>query len=177
MIKLSRRYDEVQNDNFWGYAKQRVYGSMLDFLRSLDTVSRSNRKIVKQIEYETDKYYNEHGHEPDENYLAATINEDIEKIREAKVAAEVSVALPINEQITIFSGSDTEAIVEQDELLEVVEDVLSSLKEREQMIIQLYYFEELNLKEISEILDITESRISQIHKKVIQKIREKMSVH
>lgn len=176
MIKLSRRYDELQNDNFWGFAKQRVHGSMLDYLRSLDTVSRSNRKIIKQVDFEISKYYNEHGCEPDDAYLAVTIGEDIEKINEARIAAEVSIALPISEQMTLFNESQTEAIVEQDQLLEVVQEILESLKEREQMIIQLYYFEELSLKEISEVLDITESRISQIHKKVIQKIRDKMSV-
>ena len=54
----------------------------------------------------------------------------------------------------------------------MIKKILSGYKEREQMIIQLYYFEELTLKEISNILDITESRISQIHKSVIQKIKE-----
>ncbi|HIC43008.1 MAG TPA: RNA polymerase sigma factor FliA, partial [Sulfurimonas sp.] len=50
LVKLARRYDEKQNDSFWGYAKTRVYGSMLDYLRSLDLVSRSNRKLIKMID-------------------------------------------------------------------------------------------------------------------------------
>lgn len=56
----------------------------------------------------------------------------------------------------------------------IISEILESLSEREQLIIQLYYFEELNLKEISEVLEITESRISQIHKEVIKKIRERL---
>ena len=175
MIKLSRRYDESQNDNFWGYAKQRVYGSMLDYLRSLDTVSRANRKIIKQVEFESSKFYNKHGYDPDDEYLSSVIGEDIQKIKDAKIAAEVSIALPINEQISLFSERDVESKVEQDQLLDVVQNILCDLKQRDQMVIQLYYFEELSLKEISKILEITESRISQIHKKVIQKIRDKMS--
>jgi len=51
LIKLARRYDEVLNDSFWGYAKKRVYGSMLDYLRSLDILSRASRKLVKSIEW------------------------------------------------------------------------------------------------------------------------------
>ena len=50
LIKLARRYDVNINDSFWGYAKTRVYGSMLDYLRSLDIVSRANRKMIKQIQ-------------------------------------------------------------------------------------------------------------------------------
>jgi RNA polymerase sigma factor for flagellar operon FliA len=65
-------------------------------------------------------------------------------------------------------------LVEREQLLEVVKSILSNFQEREQMIIQLYYFEELNLKEISEILSISESRISQIHKKLLGKIRNQL---
>ena len=57
-------------------------------------------------------------------------------------------------------------------MVSVIKSVLSTYSEREQMIIQLYYFEELTLKEISEVLEITESRISQIHKSVLQKIKQ-----
>jgi RNA polymerase sigma factor for flagellar operon FliA len=64
------------------------------------------------------------------------------------------------------------ANIEREELVNVIKSVLSEYSEREQMIIQLYYFEELSLKEISDVLDITESRISQIHKSVIHKIKE-----
>ena len=62
--------------------------------------------------------------------------------------------------------------LEHEDLIEAIQEVLMGFEEREQIIIQLYYFEELTLKEISEILDITESRISQIHKAVIHKIKE-----
>ncbi|EDN2756927.1 RNA polymerase sigma factor FliA, partial [Campylobacter jejuni] len=60
------------------------------------------------------------------------------------------------------------------ELLEKIHEVLDDLKERDQLIIQLYYYEELSLKEISEILQISESRISQIHKKLLKKLRERL---
>jgi RNA polymerase sigma factor for flagellar operon FliA len=172
MIKLSRRYDKEQNDSFWGYGKKRVYGSMLDYLRSLDIMSRANRKLLKQIEHVIDCYYNDHGEEPDDEYLAQTLEEDVEKIKEARNAHMIATTLPINEQMTLFDGDETDAIVERDQLMEVIHGIIDTFKEREQLIIQLYYFEELNLKEISLILEISESRISQIHKKLMRKIRE-----
>lgn len=177
MIKLSRRYDKDQNDSFWGYGKKRVYGSMLDFLRSLDTMSRANRRLIKMVDHEITAYLGEHGNEPDDAYLAKVLNEDIEKIAEARNSSMIVSVMSLNEQITILSGEDTAQKVEKDELLEMVQSILSTFGEREQMIIQLYYFEELNLKEISEILEISESRISQIHKKLLAKIKEQLGIN
>ncbi|MCD8545264.1 MAG: RNA polymerase sigma factor FliA [Sulfurospirillum cavolei] len=177
MIKLSRRYDKEQNDSFWGYGKKRVYGAMLDFLRSLDTMSRSNRRLIKLVDQEITAYLGEYGEEPDDAYLAKILNEDIEKIAEARNSAMIVSVMSLNEQITVLSGEDTAQKVEKDQLLEMVHAILATFGEREQMIIQLYYFEELNLKEISEILEISESRISQIHKKLLAKIKERLGLY
>ncbi len=84
LIKLARRYESALNDSFWGYAKMRVNGAMLDYLRSLDVISRSSRKLIKSIDIEITKYLNEHGKEPSDAYLAEALGENIEKIREAK---------------------------------------------------------------------------------------------
>lgn len=177
MIKLSRRYDKEQNDSFWGYGKKRVYGSMLDFLRSLDTMSRSNRRLIKLVDHEITAYLGEHGKEPDDAYLAKVLNEDIEKVAEARNSAMIVSVMSLNEQITVLSAEDTAQTVEKDQLMEMVHQILTHFSEREQMIIQLYYFEELNLKEISDILEISESRISQIHKKLLAKIKEELGMH
>lgn len=175
-IKLSRRYDSGQNDSFWGYGRKRVYGSMLDFLRSLDVVSRSDRRLIKAVDREIDRYLCENGEEPEDEYLAEILEEDIEKITEARSGTKVVAVMPINEQITILAEEETSHIVEKDELIELIKNILTKFNEREQLIIQLYYFEELNLKEISGILEISESRISQIHKKLLAKIKEKLGV-
>jgi len=171
LVKLARRYDENINDSFWGFAKTRVYGAMLDYLRSLDILSRSNRKLVKQINKAVDIYMNEHDEEPSDEELAVIIGEDIVKIREARVAANIYAVMPLDDQLGVGDEGATLAKIERDELVEVIKNVLADFAEREQMIIQLYYFEELTLKEISAILNITESRISQIHKSVIRKIQ------
>lgn len=79
MIKLSRRYDKEQNNNFWGFARKRVNGSMLDYLRSLDVMSRNNRKIIKDIDAIMDEYFLENECEPDDEYLAKKLDLDVEK--------------------------------------------------------------------------------------------------
>ncbi len=172
LIKLARRYDEKRNDSFWGYAKKRVYGAMLDYLRSLDILSRASRKLVKAIDYAVQEYMLTHDEEPSDEELAEILNESVEKVHEARIASNIYTVMPLHDQLQIGDEGAALVQIEKEELIGVIKKVLSSYKEREQMIIQLYYFEELTLKEISDILDITESRISQIHKSVIQKIKE-----
>lgn len=176
MIKLSRKYDKEQNDSFWGYGKKRIYGSMLDYLRALDVVSRSDRKLVKSINTEIDNYFNTHEEEPSDEYLAKKLNEDIEKIREARGVSGIITILPIDEQMELIGQSDVEKSVEKEDLILKIESALKDFDERDQMIVQLYYYEELNLKEISEIMNISESRISQIHKRLLDRIRRSLGV-
>jgi len=172
LIKLARRYDEQLNDSFWGYAKKRVYGAMLDYLRSLDILSRASRKLVKAIDFAVEEYRVTHDEEPTDEELAEILEEPIDKVHDARIASTIYTVMPLHDQLQVGDEGASLAAVEKDELVEVIKKVLSSYKEREQVIIQLYYFEELTLKEISEVLNITESRISQIHKSVIQKIKE-----
>lgn len=172
LVKLARRYDEAQNDSFWGYARKRVYGAMLDYLRSLDTVSRTDRKLIKEVDKLVGKYFGEFGIEPEDEYLAEHLGFDIYKVREARNSIGVIGVLPLLEQVQIFKDTEILEEIENDELLERVRKALEGFSEREQTVIQLYYFEELKLEEISEILNITTSRISQIHRHVLSRIRE-----
>lgn len=172
LIKLARKYDESLNDSFWGYAKKRVYGAMLDYLRSLDILSRSSRKLVKAIDYAVEEYRAVNDEEPSDEQLSEMIGESVEKIHEARIASSIYTVMPLQDQLQVGDEGVALANIERDELVNVIKSVLSEFSEREQMIIQLYYFEELSLKEISDVLNITESRISQIHKSVIHKIKE-----
>ena len=171
LVKLARRYDEAQNDSFWGYAKTRVYGAMLDYLRSLDLVSRSSRRLIKEIDRAIEKYLVEYDTEPSNQELALILMMDVEKIHDARIASDIYNVLPLDDQFTNESDGTLDRM-EHEELIDTIKDVLMGFDEREQVIIQLYYFEELTLKEISEIVNITESRISQIHKSVIRRIKE-----
>ncbi len=171
MVKLARRYDVTVNDSFWGYAKTRVYGAMLDYLRSLDVLSRSNRKLVKMIDKAVETYRLSHEYDPSDEELAEILDESEAKVREARIASEIYTVMPLEDQINTGDNGSSLEKIEKEELIDVIKNVIYSYNEREQMIIQMYYFDELTLREISSILKITESRISQIHKSVIRKIR------
>ena len=174
LIKLARKYDQNLNDSFWGYAKTRVNGAILDYLRSLDILSRASRKLVKSIDLEVTRYYNEHQEEPSDEYLSKTLNEDIKKIKEARICSDIYLLIPIDEQYQIFDEEEITEKIEKEELIEHIKSVLEKLSKRDQLIMQMYFFEEMNLCDIKEVLKITESRISQIIKEVIKKIRKQI---
>ena len=171
LIKLARRYDSSLNDSFWGYAKPRVQGAMMDYLRSLDPLSRSTRTLVKRIDKVIAEYYNTHEEEPDNAYLAEVLGESEEKIKEARIAGEIYGVMPLDDQLN-SNFENTQECIEKEELIEVITEVLQHSTQNEQLVIQLYYFEELSFKEISEVLEVSESRVSQIHRAVIRKVRE-----
>lgn len=174
MVRLSRKYDKERNDSFWGYAQKRVYGAMLDFLRGLDVVSRADRTLVKNIDALVNEYFNKFEREPDDEYLAAMLEESVEKIREARNVSAVVGVLSIDDQMELMSEENTFERVEREDLIEKITQILNEFEERDQLIVQLYYYEELSLKEIGEILQISEGRISQIHKRLMEKIRKKL---
>ena len=171
LIKLARRYDSSLNDSFWGYAKPRVQGAMMDYLRSLDPLSRSTRTLVKRIDKVIAEYYNTHEEEPDNAYLAEVLGESEEKIKEARIAGEIYGVMPLDDQLN-SNFENTQECIEKEELIAVITEVLQHSTQNEQLVIQLYYFEELSFKEISEVLEVSESRVSQIHRAVIRKVRE-----
>ena len=171
LIKLARRYDSSLNDAFWGYAKPRVQGTMMDYLRSLDPLSRSTRTLVKRIDKVIAEYYNTHEEEPDNAYLAEVLGESEEKIKEARIAGEIYGVMPLDDQLN-SNFENTQECIKKEELIEEITEVLQHSMQNEQLVIQLYYFEELSFKEISEVLEVSESRVSQIHRAVIRKVRE-----
>lgn len=172
LVKLARKYDETQNDSFWGYARKRVYGAMLDYLRSLDTVSRADRKLIKEVDRIVSKQFGETGEEPSDEFISKELGVELSKVREARSSIGVFNVMPLGEQLQVYKDSDTLEGLEGEELMKRVKMALECFPQREQTVIQLYYFEELKLEEISEILGITTSRISQIHRHVLTKIRE-----
>ena len=137
-------------------------------------LSRDN--LVLQTKYSSE-YHSSSGTfttnemEPTNEELAQMLGESVEKIHDARIASDIYTVMPLDDQLQSGDGGAALEKVEREELVDVIKSVLSHYSEREQLIIQLYYFEELTLKEISEVLEITESRISQIHKSVIRKIK------
>jgi len=161
LIDAVNNFDPSRGIKFETYAKTRIRGAIIDELRALDWIPRSTRSKSKEIERAISDIIKRIGRFPTDEEIADGLGWDMDKYY--KVLGQVSVT-------ALLSLDD----IEKRELIETVTDILTKLSEQERLVIALYYYEELTLREIGMVLDVTESRISQIHTSAIFKIRVKL---
>lgn len=187
LIDAIDKFDYEKGVKFETYASLRIRGAILDQIRKIDWLPRTIRQKQKQIDAAFNKIESISGRMATDEEVAAELNISLDEFdtwqAQTKAAGLVSLddyleqgnesdISSIGESSEDFKGPDK--IVEKDEIRQVLIDSLESLTEKEKRVIVLYYYEELTLKEISEVLDVTESRISQLHTKAIQKLRLKL---
>ena len=176
MIKLSRRYDKAKNSSFWGFAKTRVQGAMIDYLRSIDVLSRAQRGLIKQLGELLDEHFIKEGVELSDEEAAKLLDTSEEKISKARIQLDLSFLLPLDEHMSFYyHEEDPYEKIEQDDLIEHINLVLAELKAKEALIIQLYYYEELSLDEIKELTGHSKVRICQLLKSTTKKIAAKLN--
>lgn len=185
LIDAIDKYDMSKNVKFETYASLRIRGAILDQIRKMDwiprTVRQRQRKIdeaMKLVEMRTGKAATD---EEIAIELGVTEEELVSWQSQLKVTNVVSLnefdeqgQEPTIEPSTKNRFSQPEDVVEEDELKKKLMESLDILTEKERKVIELYYFEELTLKEISKILDVSESRVSQLHTKALMKMRKKL---
>jgi RNA polymerase sigma factor for flagellar operon FliA len=178
------KYDENKG-SFVTYANIRVKGYILDQLRKLDYVPRSRRNGKKALDEYIEKVEMELNRKASLEDIAKYMGVDVDKLIKIRESVEYENVASLDQKIIddeeSISLSDIikdertpEMYVEEKQLKEILTDIINSLDERERLIITLYYYEDLNMSEIAEILGYSESRISQIHSQVIKKIRERI---
>jgi RNA polymerase sigma factor FliA len=191
LISAIERYDPDRDVKFETYAIARIKGSILDELRALDWVPRSVRSRARQIERAMAELEAKLGRAPSDEELAAKVGISVEELEGSLTDISRSSIAALDELWTISgSGGDQVALIDtiedehgpepqtafaQTELREIVADAITNLPEREKLVITLYYYEDLTLREIGEVLGVTESRISQLHTKAILRMRARLS--
>jgi len=185
LIDAIDKFDITKNVKFETYASLRIRGAIIDSIRKLDWVPRALRQKNKQLELAYAELESTLGREPTEAELAArlsiAVDEVTELVRKASVVSLVSLDdyLDQNHEMPFYgagkSGSETpEELYERQEMKETLAEAIQRLSEKEQRVITLYYFEELTLKEISRIMGVSESRVSQIHSKAMLRLRTRL---
>jgi RNA polymerase sigma factor for flagellar operon FliA len=179
-----KKFDTDKGIKFRTYAEFRIKGAMLDELRKMDWVSRSVRKDIHRIEGAMINLGSKLGREPEDFEVAQEIGVDLDCYHRMTTRAQGAGLLSLedvmaDDTLPKFLNHTSTAPSPLDELKikeikKIISDAISKLTEKEQRIISLYYYDELTLKEIATILNLTESRISQIHSKVIIKLRAKL---
>jgi RNA polymerase sigma factor for flagellar operon FliA len=191
LVDAATKFDEEKNIEFKAYAEWRIKGAILDDLRSRDFISRQQRQKYKKYEQEKLILQNEMGRSVTIDELAQKLDIPAEEIERTYYHATSSHHSEINESVkytTNDENMDHREVFDSGvghsplkklfykEMREEIANVINSLPERNQLIMSLYYQDNMSFKEIGLILDLTESRVSQLHKQSIKILREKLDV-
>ncbi len=190
LIFAIQRFDLSREIKFETYAITRIRGAIIDELRSLDWVPRSVRARAREIERVNMKLEARLRRAPTDEEMAAELEISVEEFHDALLQISNSTIVALDElwnvsdstgdQVSLLDtipdqgAPDPEAMVDQSELRDRIADAIAALPEREKLVIALYYYENLTLREIGEVLGVTESRVSQLHTKAVLRLRSKL---
>ena len=186
LIDAIDKFDSMKDVKFETYASLRIRGSILDQIRKMDWIPRTIRQKQKQIEAVMRQVEQETGRQATDEEIALGLGISDEEYTDWQSQMKITGVVSLNEYIE--QGSDIsndrvrvsshfeqpEKVMEKHELKEMLMEALELLTEKEKKVILLYYYEELTLKEISNILDVSESRVSQLHTKALSKMKTKL---
>lgn len=183
LIDAIDKYDFNKNVKFETYASLRIRGAILDQIRKMDWIPRSVRQKQKKIESAMSKLETEYGRAATDEEIARELDISTEELDtwngQAKVSNIVSLEDFIEQgsEIKMDASHNSqfeqpERVVEKVELARMLEKALDTLTEKEKSVVLFYYYEDLSLKEISRVLEVSESRVSQLHTKAIQKMKK-----
>jgi RNA polymerase sigma factor for flagellar operon FliA len=190
LIGAIERFDPDREIKFETYAISRIKGAIIDELRSLDWVPRSVRTRAREIERAIADLERNLMRAPTDAEIASKVGitegeleDSLTEISRSSMAALDELWTPQGggDQIALIdtiedaSGPDPEVSLEQTELKEALGEAIARLPEREKLVVTLYYYEELTLREIGEVLGVTESRVSQLHTKAVLRLKARLS--
>lgn len=186
LIDAIDKYDFDKGVKFETYASLRIRGAILDQVRKMDWLPRTVRQKQKRMDAAYQKLETESGRFATDEELAAELLISVEELGQWQAQTKAAGVVSLDEYLeqgsengivgtaesADFAGPEKQ--MEQKTMKELLVQSLESLTEKEKKVVLLYYYEELTLKEISEVLEVSESRISQLHTKAIQKLRLKL---
>jgi len=189
LIDAAEKFDPARDIKFETYAEFRIRGAILDELRSLDWVPRSLRQKFHELERAYDKLLKEYNRPPSREELARELDVDEDELEDifAKACGSALMSLddlgytndeghvtPPAEFLRKPDQPDPVDVLGKKEASQAMIKAVDELPERERLVISLYYFDGLTMKEMGEVLGVTESRISQIHNKAILHLRARL---
>jgi RNA polymerase sigma factor for flagellar operon FliA len=190
LISAIERFDMTREIKFETYAITRIRGAIIDELRNLDWVPRSVRARAREFERVNMKLEARLQRAPTDEEMAAELKISLEDFQDALLQISNSTIVALDELWSVSDSSgdqvslldtladegapDPQAVVEGSLLRDRVADAIAALPEREKLVIALYYYENLTLREIGEVLGVTESRVSQLHTKAVLRLRSKL---
>lgn len=185
LIDAIDKFDSLKDVKFETYASLRIRGSILDQIRKMDWIPRTIRQRQRQIDTIMKNIEAQKGRPATDEEIAAGLGVSEEEYVQMQSQMKITGVVSLNEfmetgaevpteQTTQYRFDTPEEVVDKEELKEKLAEALMLLTEKEQKVITLYYYEDLTLKEIANVLEVSESRVSQLHTKALQKMKTKM---
>ena len=183
LIDAIDKFDCEKGVKFETYASLRIRGAILDQIRKMDWLPRTLRQRQKKIDAAYQKLETISGRSATDKELAQELEISTDELENWQNQMKISNLVSLDEymeqggKVEAQSSEDyaqPERVIEKEELKRILMDALQGLTEKEKKVILLYYYEDLTLKEISVALEVSESRISQLHTKALQKMRKKL---
>lgn len=186
LLDAINRYEDGLGAQFETYAVQRIRGAMLDGLRENDWLPRSLRREMRRIETAVHDLEQRNGRQPTERELAESLgmslNDYQKMLQEARGYQLVYFEDFVEEEDDDFlerhlvgDGADPLSLLEDRNMREILVHAIEDLPDREKMVMGLYYEEDLNLREIGEVLGVSESRVCQLHSQAIARLRSRIA--
>ncbi|MBO4508434.1 MAG: RNA polymerase sigma factor WhiG [Spirochaetaceae bacterium] len=190
LLDAINKYDPEKNVKFKTYAVTRIRGAILDELRQLDWVPRSVRQKSREIEDAIVRIESKLGRTATDDEIAEELGISVSELQQTVMKVSGTSVLSLND--VWYSGDDSDkvsigdsiespssmnpdVIVEREEVRRVIIEAINELPEKEKMVLVLYYHEDLTFKEIGQVLNVSESRISQLHTKANLRLRAKLT--
>jgi RNA polymerase sigma factor for flagellar operon FliA len=190
LINAIERFDPEREIKFETYAITRIKGAIIDELRALDWVPRSVRARAREIERAHSKLEHRLHRTPTDEEMAGEMGLSLPEFQESLVKISNSTIVALDElwsvsdasgdQVSLldtlqdYDAPDPQSLLDASELKDRLADAIADLPEREKLVIALYYYENLTLREIGEVLGVTESRISQLHTKAVLRLKSRL---
>jgi RNA polymerase sigma factor for flagellar operon FliA len=190
LISAIERFEPAREIKFETFAITRIKGSIIDELRSMDWVPRSVRTKAREIERANAKLEHQLHRAPNDQEMADALEVSVEEFQESLVRISNSSVVALDELWTVSDSSgdqvsllntlqDPEAVdpaeeLDTSEMKDRLAEAIAKLPEREKLVVALYYYENLTLREIGEVLGVTESRVSQLHTKAVLRLKSRL---
>src|SRR4051812_47688002 len=190
LIGAIERYEPERDVKFETYAIARIKGAIIDELRAMDWVPRSVRSRAREIERAIAELEAKLGVAPTDEQIAAKIGITVAELEDSLTDISRSSIAALDElwsvsgdgdQVSLLdtiedtTGPQPATALDETEMREALADAIARLPEREKLVVTLYYYEELTLREIGEVLGVTESRVSQLHTKAVLRLKARLA--
>lgn len=186
LIDAIDKFDYGKNVKFETYASLRIRGAILDQIRKMDWIPRSLRQKQKKIDAAMSKIEAQKGSVATDEELAQELGITLDEYNDWQGKTKATNLISLDEytetqgteakmdSVTNARFDQPEDVVEKEELKKMIVEAISLLTDKERSVVTLYYYEEMTLKEISLVLDVSESRVSQLHTKALLKMKSKL---